>query len=215
MLPFLEMLVICSAQAQVVLFKTAKLPTILQCRYTHTSLLYRFEILDLPNSLLSYDQEERESPLVERRHSADSAILLPLLPPNLDKFHCLPTNLCSCPKFHCLTHNLEKQFGHVLLCLLSWGRRFLQFEAIYPSQFLKKKKVQTVWEGSVELYKSAICDERAKTLSHLRDLIDGASVPFSSHRLSPFSVDMQIANTVSKVLRFNLGFMKYGVEIDA
>ena len=101
------------------------------------------------------------------------------------------------------------------MCLLSWGRRFLQFEAIYPSQFLKKKKVQTVWEGSVELYKSAMCDERAKTLSHLRDLIDGASVPFSSHRLSPFSVDMQIANTVSKVLRFNLGFMKYGVEIDA
>ena len=65
------------------------------------------------------EEEEEESPLVERRHSADSAILLPLLPPNLDKFHCLPTNLCSCPKFHCLTHNLEKTI---------WTRAFVPFK---------------------------------------------------------------------------------------
>ena len=65
------------------------------------------------------EEEEEESPLVERRHSADSAILLPLLPPNLDKFHCLPTNLCSLPKISLF----NPQFGKTI-----WTRAFVPFK---------------------------------------------------------------------------------------
>ena len=56
-------------------------------------------------------------PLVEARHCVDSAILLPLKP-NLDKFHCLPTNLCS-PKISLFT----PQFGKTI-----WTHAFVPFK---------------------------------------------------------------------------------------
>ena len=45
----------------------------------------------------------------------------------------------------------------MLLCLLSSGRRFLQFKAIYPSQLLKKKKVKKNLPWDAVGRQSGIC----------------------------------------------------------
>ena len=63
------------------------------------------------------------SPLVGRRHCVDTAILFdPSSAPSSTKFGQIPLfthQFVQQPKLHCLPHNLEKQFGHMLCCLLS------------------------------------------------------------------------------------------------
>ena len=109
---------------------------------------------------------EERSWLVEARHWVDSAILLPV-PPNLDKFHCLPTNLCS-PKHFIVYPTIWKNNLDTCFCA---------FQAVGGASYNLRQYIQVNFWRRKKSKKSAVrrCGKaewnmrRAKTWSHLHD----------------------------------------------
>ena len=108
---------------------------------------------------------EERSWLVEARHWVDSAILLPV-PPNLDKFHCLPSNLCR-PKISLFT----PQFGKTI-----WTHAFVPFKLWEALPTIWSNISKSVLQEEKSPDNLPQCDKRVlnyTTVQHMQERHDG------------------------------------------
>ena len=146
-------------------------------------------------------------PLVEARHCVDSAILLPLKP-NLDKFHCLPTNLCS-PKISLFTPQFGKTiWTHAFVPFKQWEALPTIWSNISKSTLEEEKSPNNQLWDTVGRHSGICVGQRHDRIF----MIDNWLAPFSLRTLSPFTVDMLACIQVSEVLIFDLEFMRLGLK---